>query len=160
MDESQQTVIRWQPLADMPETPCADFTLESSSLRQVTLTLKYSQIVGNDDRDLILAFSDVLAFRVHWDRDRPVVGGIIDAPRCAGGRFSGFVWPVLIVENSQWLASGDFGVSVFIAAQEIREPWRQFTVATLERSADILARGAVRAEWVTAKVTRAPSVSG
>jgi hypothetical protein len=147
----QQTVIRWRPLADIPETPCADFILESSQAGQMSLALRYSQIAGNTDRDLTITFSDALALRIHWDGDAPVVGKLIDPPHCASDEFSQFVWPLLIVKNSRWMASGDFDTSVGIAAGMNMEPWQQFTVVTLERSIDIIARGEVSAKWATAK---------
>src|ERR1700704_679775 len=142
----QQTVIRWRPLADIPETPCADFILESSQAGQMSLALRYSQIAGNTDRDLTITFSDALALRIHWDGDAPVVGKLIDPPHCASDEFSQFVWRLLIVKNSRWMASGDFDTSVGIAAGMNMEPWQQFTVVTLERSIDIIARGEVSAK--------------
>src|ERR1700722_8457096 len=111
----QQTVIHWRPLADLLETPCADFALESSQAGQLSLVLRYSQIAGNPDRDLTIDFSDALALRIHWDGDAPVVGRLINSPHCEGDKFSRFVWPLLIVKNSRWLASGDFDTSVAIA---------------------------------------------
>jgi hypothetical protein len=147
----QQIVTRWHPLADIPETPCADFVLESLQAGQLSLGLRYSQIAGNTDRDLTITFSDVLALRIHWDGDAPVVGRLVDPPHCANDEFSRCVWPLLIVKNSRWLASGDFDTSVAIAAGMNKEPWQQFTVAALERSIDIIARGEVFAKWVSSK---------
>jgi hypothetical protein len=148
----QQTIICWRPLADIPETPCADFVLKSSQAGKLSLVLRYSQIARNADRDLTIVFSDALASRTHWDGDAPVVGRLIDPPHCTSDQFSRFVWPLLIVKNSRWLAGGDFDTSVAIAAGMNLAPWQQFTVLTLERSIDIIARGEVDAKWATAKV--------
>jgi hypothetical protein len=153
----QQTVIRWHPLADIPETPCADFLLESLQAGQLSLALRYSQIAGNIDRDMSMTFSDALALRIHWDGDAPVVGRLTDAPHCASDKFSGYIWPLLIVKDSRWLARGDFDTSVAIAAGMNKEPWQQFTVLTLERSIDIIARGEVSAKWVAAKAIASQS---
>ena len=79
---------------------------------------------------------------------------MIDPPHCASDKFSGFVWPLLIVKNSRWLASGDFDTSVAIAAGTNKEPWQQFTVVTLERSIDIIARGDVSANGLPRKLFR------
>jgi hypothetical protein len=153
----QQTVIRWRPLADIPETPCADFVLESPQAGRLRLALRYSDIVGNIDRDLSITFSDALAIRVHWDGDAPVVGRLTDPPYCASDKFSGYIWPLLIVKDSRWLASGDFDTSVAIAAAMNKEPWQQFTVLTLERSIDVIARGEVSAKWVAGTATASQS---
>jgi hypothetical protein len=55
---------------------------------------------------------------------------------------------LLIVKNSRWLASGDFDTSIFIAECMKMEPWQQFSILTLERSIDIIARGEVSANWI------------
>jgi hypothetical protein len=144
----QQIAIRWCPLADIPETPCEDFILESSKAGQLRLVLRYSQIPVNSDRDLELLFSDALALRMHWEGDAPLVGRLVDPPRCAGDKFSRCIWPLLIVKNSRWLASGEFDTSNFIAEEMKREPWQQFTFLTLERSIDVIARGEVSANWI------------
>jgi hypothetical protein len=144
----QQIAIRWCPLADIPGTPCEDFILESPKAGQLRLVLRYSQIRVNSDRDLELTFSDTLGLRIHWDGDAPVVGRLTNPPHCEGDKFSGYVWPLLIVKNSRWLASGDFSTSLLIAEGVKSESWRQFSIVTLERSLDIIARGEVAATWI------------
>jgi len=146
MKQARQTLIRWQPLLDLPETPCADFRLESSEDRKLVLIVRYSWITGTANRDVRLRFSDVLAFRTHWDGDAPSVGRFVHAPRCNAD--PGFIWPLLIVQNSEWLSSGDFAVSCAITESTHKEPWSQYSVISLERSVDILARGVISADWI------------
>jgi hypothetical protein len=143
----QQTLARWYPVADVPESPVYDFALESSGSGKATITLNYRDIAGNDGRNLIIKFCDVLALRIHWDGDSPMTGRYVDAPRCLGDRHLGFIWPLLKVENSEWLASGDFDTSRAIEEAMKQIPWAQFSIVTLERSIDILARGAMSADW-------------
>lgn len=76
-----------------------------------------------------------------------MVGRLNNPPYCASDEFFPFVWPLLIVENSQWLASGDFDTSMTISDAMNQEPWQQFSILTLERSIDIIARGEISAEW-------------
>ena len=113
MTELQQKALRWCPTSDIPETPCYDFSLESSGMRQLRLTLQYSKIRGNPYRDLLLIFSDVRAFRCYWDGD----GVDLATPRpvCANPVFEGHPWPLLTIENSLWIASADFGSSRYVA---------------------------------------------
>lgn len=149
---TQQKVIRWQPLADIPETPLENFLIESLQVNHLRLVLKYSPIPGNDDRDLEIEFLEAMALRTHWEGDAPVVGRLSDVPHCEHSKFSIYCWPLLILENSQWVASGDFDSSRFIAEATHLEPWRHFAVLSRERSIDIIARGKISAKWVPSKV--------
>jgi hypothetical protein len=148
MSELPQIAHRWEPILGIPETPAYDFAVESSGAGRLALTLKYSLIAGNDARDMRLVFGEVLAFRTHWDGDKPVVGGIADPPKCCEGPCEGFAWPLLTIENSDWLASGDFAVSRHLASDLGQEQWSQFSVITLERGVDIIARGLISTAWL------------
>jgi hypothetical protein len=148
MQETEQQALRWQPIDDLPNTPCADFGIETPVAGQLKLTVRYSWISGNADRDLLLTFPDFCGLRVHWDGDAPVVGRIENAPRCESEKFGGFIWPLLHIENPQWLRAGDFDTSNAIAEGSGQAEWQQFTVIALERSVDIIARLPVTAEWV------------
>ena len=146
MNVVEQKFERWSPLSDIPDSPCADFCMESVESGKLILTLKFSHIAGNDERDLVLSFSDVLATRTFWDGDAPVVGRIADPPRCSG-QHSTFIWPLLRADKSHWLNSGDFDTSIAITDALKQGAWEQYTVLTLERSIDVLARGEVHATW-------------
>jgi hypothetical protein len=148
MSGPPQIAHRWEPLQDIPETPAYDFAVESSGIGRLTLTLRYSLVAGNDARDLRLIFKDVLAFRTNWDGNTPVVGGIIDPPRCTKGRCEGYTWSLLAIENSRWLAGGDFATSLHVASDLGEDQWRQFSVIAIERGIDIIARGEVSATWL------------
>jgi hypothetical protein len=141
-----QKAVRWQPLSGIPETPCADFALESYETGILKATLRYSWITGND-KDLMLELSEVLSIRTFWDGDGD--GLIDDPPRCAGAD-SRFIWPLLKIEHSKWLYGGNFDVSIHIAESLGKEPWQHYRVLTLERSLDIIARGTVHGKWVAA----------
>jgi hypothetical protein len=157
MTPLQQKALRWCPTSDIPETPCYDFSLESSGTSQLRLTLQYSKIRGNPDRDLVLIFSDVCAFRCYWDGDGVDLG--TPRPLCASPAFRGYPWPLLTIENSRWIASADFATSRYVAEAFAEEAWQHFRVLTLERHLDVLARGAVAAEWINSR-RRAPSSPG
>ena len=148
-----QAVHRWEPIEGIPETPTYDFAIESDADGQLKLRLSYSLVAGNDDRDMQLIFASVLAFRTHWDGDKPAVGRISDPPRCLSGPCAGFTWPLLIVKYSEWLASEDFDVSRAVSSAAGEESWRQFSVVAMQRSIDVIARGAVSATWLRAPRT-------
>ena len=146
MNALVQNAARWEPMADIPETPCADFKLKSSESGTLELTLRYSWIAGNK-MDLALNFSDVRAIRTHWDGDGdgPLAP---EPPRCTGAH-SMFIWPLLLVAPSRWLASDNFAASISIAEALAEEPWQHYRVLTLERSLDVLARGAIDGAWAS-----------
>lgn len=141
----RQLLTRWCPVAGLPDTPIYDFAVESLECGKASLTCNYANIVGSDGRNLLLTFHEMLAFRVHWDGDAPMVGRYQDAPRCQGDRY---IWPLLDVKNSEWLASGDFDTSRAIAEALNQAPWAQFSIVTLERSIDVIARGEISADWI------------
>jgi hypothetical protein len=138
--------IRWEPTEEIPETPCADFTLESYETGVLKLTLRYSWIEGNN-YDLMLTFSDVRAIRTFWDGDGDGSQTDKEPPRCIGAN-SQFTWPLLEIEQSRWLNSGAFATSIAMVDASNELPWRHYRVLTLERSVDILARGAIPGKWV------------
>src|SRR5258708_15336947 len=128
MTEARETATRWEPVTGIPETPCYDFVLSTSEMRRLSLRLKYSLIKGNKHLDLLLDFQGVIAFRSYWDGD-----GILELkenPRCADEE--GWPWPLLIIENSQWLASADLAVSRYLAEARGQERWRHFKLRCLE----------------------------
>jgi hypothetical protein len=145
--ELQERSLRWEPAPGIPETPIAEVALESAQSGHLRLKLKYFLIQSNDDRDLLLTFSEVRAFKVYWDGD--AVSQEKDRPRCSGPRFPDDFWPLLLVENSKWIASGDFlGFGPFA----LDATYQHFRVLTLDRHVDIIATGAVSAEWISARL--------
>jgi hypothetical protein len=142
-----QTHVRWQPLPEIPETPCADFSLRSFYEDNLGITMKYSWIKGNAPQDLFLDFSEVRAFRVFWDGDN-VWHDTSERPRCADGEE---FWPLVEVRNSEWLAGVEFATSRAAAELEKEEEWRHLHFMTLQRHVDILARGPISAKWIPAE---------
>jgi hypothetical protein len=136
--------IRWEPTIAIPETPCADFMIESYETGVLNLTLRYSWIKGNS-ADLLLTFQETRAIRTFWDGDGDGSQSDLESPRCADAQW---IWPLLEIEHSRWLSSGNFTASIAIAEATSQLPWRHYRVLTLERSIDVLARGAILAEWV------------
>jgi hypothetical protein len=146
MSQHLEKVSRWEPIPDVPESPCADFKLESLETGKAKVTLRYSWVLGNT-ADLELLFADVNAIRTFWDGDGDAAQTDGDPPRCSG-RHAGYIWPLLIVEPSAWLNTGHFATSVAIAEAMNKPAWRHYRMLTLERSLDVLARGIVLAHWI------------
>ena len=47
MTISLAKALRWEPIAGIPELPCADFKLESYESGVLKLTLRFSWVKGN-----------------------------------------------------------------------------------------------------------------
>jgi hypothetical protein len=141
-----QEAVRWEPVPNIPETPCADFTFESYETGRLRLLLRYSWIRGNQS-DLVLDFAGVRAIGTFWDGDgdHPKYES---APRCSGVH-GAYLWPLLEIGGSHWLGSGNFAASIAIAEVCGEEPWRHYRILTLERSLDLLARGPISGRWVS-----------
>jgi hypothetical protein len=148
MARDQQSELRWEPIAGIPESTAYDYAVESRRATKLTVVLEYSKVKGNPVRNLELAFEEVAAFRGRWDGDIPAVGALADPPRCAYGPCKGMTWSLIIVENSQWLASPDLLTSTSVAKASGKERWRHYAIVTMERGLDVIARGIVQARWV------------
>lgn len=153
MTTLHQEAVRWEPVANIPDTPCADFFFESYETGRMRLVLRYSWVRGNQ-ADLELEFADVRAIKTFWDGDgdHPIYAG---APTCSGVH-SGYRWPLLEITTSTWLRGGNFATSIAIAELRGEEAWRHYNILTLERSLDILARGSIRGEWVSGSSQNQP----
>ncbi len=147
MTEAGLRAIRWEPIANLPESPCFDFALASAEHGKLEVTLIYSEIRGNAARDLVLTFSDVIAFRCYWDGDN--VPKYVEKPVCSG-LFAGLAWPLRIITHSNWIGGKELSVSRFVAETHNQEAWRHFSILTLQRHLDVAARGAVSGHWITA----------
>lgn len=146
MAQPEQKALRWEPIEDLPETTCTEVAIESARTGELRLVLRYSQIVGNPDRDLVLEFSDVRAFQTRWDGDGPRLREECEVPACNHPRFHS-AWPLIQVENSPWIASEDFSVSRFFAEADGQGEWNHFRIGSEDRSVDVMARGPVSASW-------------
>jgi hypothetical protein len=132
MIHTSQIARRWDPTPSIPAMCAADFVLHSAYCEEAKVTLLYSNIVGNPKQDLHLWFKKVIAFRTYWDGDG--VGRVASRPA-----------NLVNVENSSWLADGDFGAS--IATSDFLGVITHYHLVTLHRSLDLLARGPVTATW-------------
>jgi len=147
MTTATQLAVRWEPIDNIPDSPFADFDLQTFGQGRLRVLVRYSGVTGNP-HDLLLEFTDARGFRSFWDGDGD---GPLDnePPRCSGAN-QRFIWPLLTLERSRWLDGGQFATSQAVAAALGEEPWRHYRVIALERSLDVIARGAIRADWVSA----------
>jgi hypothetical protein len=145
-----QRALRWEPVTDLPETSCYDISLDSPASGSLRLVLQFRLIRGNANRDLVLDFSHVISFRMHWDGDGPHLREECELPFC-NNPSTPYLWPLIEVVNSKWLASDDLAVSREIAKMNGDELWRHFHLSSFERTVDVVARGEIAASWMVHK---------
>lgn len=92
-------IVPWFPLADLPQTPCG---LELEGVpEQVRVRVVYSAYGG--DRDLMIAFHAEI-FGCFSEIAAPSVNVPAAYPRLSHHAYSEYLWPLIEVTNSTWLA--------------------------------------------------------
>lgn len=102
--DQTESVVKWKPLPDIPETPCGD-VLFSGSPEALEVRACYSRIRGNRPRDLLMIFHRISAFAAYeefadpWHQEQPAI------PRCDSSDWGKYLFPLLEVQHSRWLRS-------------------------------------------------------
>ena len=100
-----ERALPWHPVPDITDgfysisAICQSRALDSQSKRLATLTL-YSRPTSHDRRDLHLSFESVVA--IYLEDDCP---GTFVLPRDCPRVNAEFVFPLLVIEGSKWLAN-------------------------------------------------------
>ena len=135
MNDIEETIQRWEPMEDLPLVPCQVWRLRSDSYFE--LIVEGDFLVGTAKRTLRIDFHGVEALSAQNDmlgmahvRDMSTIP-LIDP----GARIS-YRWPILRVENSQWLRSIPGPV----------DDCSHFLLLSLECTVEVVAREAV-ASW-------------
>lgn len=131
--------VEWHPAPGIA-APCGGVDVEERD-GVLTLTLRFSAVVGGTASDLRLTFGRVIAFMSHEEFAHPWMDSEVAQPRLRGD-WSSYTFPCLEVEGSAWLAS--FGETRLFG----RGHPRHFQVVTLDKSVDILTTQAVQATWL------------
>jgi hypothetical protein len=128
---------KWEPIAGI-ETPAASAVVAEDH-QGLRVTLLFSEIVNGRDSDLRLDFGRVPAYSVYeellhpWEPADP-------GPRLSG-RWEGYVYPLLLVNDSRWMAS--------LPNLPINDPnCRHYRLLTLDRIVDVLSSKAPIVTWV------------
>lgn len=132
-------------MPDTPEDFPGDLYLDSPGHGILLVGLDYGR------ERLEVHFEKVIAFRTHWDGDvlaleYPVPLSGIGEP--GPQRMFGPNSPLSIIENSAWLNSGDFSVSLDYALWDHGPPLRHFRIISGACWMDVIARYEPAALWV------------
>ena len=141
-----ESYTKWEPVAGVV-SPCGYIVLHADPLAH-TVLLRFSTLRDAPPRDLLLRFGrQVVACMSHdefvhpWQAHAP----ISEVPRLDGW-WAPYAFPLLKVRQSRWLAS--FADTQILEQQ--REELTHYRFVSLDNTVDLLASGAVTAEWVPA----------
>ena len=95
----ENEIAPWFPLADIPQCPCA--IVVAGGPEHVEAKAVYSFFEG--DRDLLIGF-DAEVFGCFSEAAAPPVNVPEAYPRLRDKRWAGYLWPLMEVGQSTWLA--------------------------------------------------------
>lgn len=125
------------------DAPCASVVLVEDR-GELVVRLVFSEVIHGNGNDLLLHAGRVIAVSSHDESAHPWRGDYRPVPKLSG-RWDRFVYPILRVLDSQWLAS-------FTESQIFgRAPIEHLRIVTLDKTVDILTDEPVKAEWVPSK---------
>jgi hypothetical protein len=84
------------------DSPCADLLYSYIGANVVSVTMLLSRVVDRPSQDLVLWFRGVIVFSVETDRS-VLLELPTSLPKCSNERWGSSIFPLTIVEHSQWL---------------------------------------------------------
>jgi hypothetical protein len=142
----ENLVRPWFPHSDLPQLPC-DIEVTGGP-EQVTLRVVYSYYGGA--RDLMLEFSSAEVFGCFSEFATPPTLVADDYPRLQNQAFAKYLWPLMEVTGSTWLAA--YRERLWISWQS----YRHYRVVGEDGSFDILTAADPRARWASPAWTQTP----
>ncbi|OJX82405.1 MAG: hypothetical protein BGO93_24760 [Mesorhizobium sp. 65-26] len=136
MTSDQETVRRWEPLADLPLVACQVWRLRSDNYFE--LTVEGDFFAGSSIRTLRIDFHGVMVLSAHDDMlGMAHVRDGASIPLIGSGSQTSYRWPILRVENSHWLRT----------IPGPTDDCSHFLLLSLECTVEVIAREAIAA-WV------------
>jgi len=129
-------VIPWKPLADLPQLPCGISV--AGEPEWVTLRIGYS-FYGHA-HDLLIDLSAEV-FGCFGERATPPTTVADDYPRLQHPDYARYLWPLMEVTNSTWLAS--HRERLWMPDM----PYRHYRVVSDDGTFDALTSAEPRARW-------------
>lgn len=143
MSVSDPQCMKWEPVSGI-DNPCADISVayEAGKDAKAVITMHFSRVRGLPARDLRLTFKDPIA--IYWESESfgiKKLPGLL--PRCSDPAWQNWVFPLLIVKNSEWLADYD-------ARNEVGSKGRiHIAIVSMNDLVHLLAMPDVQAKWIT-----------
>jgi hypothetical protein len=140
---SEHAII-WEPVSGI-DSPCAELSLFLEPSRRLKVLMHFSKVKDGPTLDLELLFSGAVTLR--WADE--FTGSIFHpmsvlAPKCRNERWSEWVFPLLVIQESPWLATYQS-----IAELPGTQSLQHFALICMNDLLDIAATPDVVARWVT-----------
>ena len=132
--------IIWEPTAGI-DSPCAAIAFRYDPPDELQVRMYFSRVNGGPNQDLEVLFKGVIGIR--WSDE--FHGSIVyqaprPAPKCRDSRWANWVFPLLRVSESSWLATYQA-----LPGTELRE---HFTLISMDDLLEVIALPDVEARWV------------
>jgi hypothetical protein len=140
---ANEQCVRWEP-AENISSACADISLLLDQQDRLVARMHFSSIIGQPSRDLLLTFSGILSLR--WEQESMGLNPLPQPlPKIEKGEQPNWTFPLLLVENSSWLAA-------YEAYMPSPPDWPRthFALISMNDLVHVLALPDVKAEWVDA----------
>ncbi len=130
---------KWEPVEGVI-APAARAVIKAD--QGLVVTLMFSEIVDGLNSDLRVEIGRVPAYTVHGEFVHPLnICEAVSAPTLVG-KWEDYAYPLLMVKNSQWLAS-------FADSQLISYPNSvHYRFVTLDQIVDVLSNSQPEVSWV------------
>lgn len=130
----------WEPAPGI-ESPCADIAFRYDPPDKLQARMYFSRVNGGPMKDLEVLFRGVIGIR--WADE--FHGSVVyqaprRAPRCQDSRWANWVFPLLRVTESSWLATYQA-----LPGTERRE---HFALVSMNDLLDVIALPEVEAHWI------------
>jgi hypothetical protein len=133
--------VRWEPVTGV-DWPCADILFAYSPPDALHVRMRFSNVVGVREADLVLEFSGAIA--AQWESESFGLISLPDLlPKCRSPRWDTWTFPLLRIDNSEWLATyharNPFGA----------EGRCHYVIVTMNDLLHVLARPTLEATWAS-----------
>lgn len=135
-----ECAIIWEPAAGI-ESPCAAIAFRYDPPDKLQARMYFSRVNGGPNQDLEVLFHGVIGIR--WSNE--FHGSIVypvprPMPKCRDSRWASWVFPLLRVSESSWLATYQA-----LPGTELRE---HFALISMDDLLDVIALPDAEARWV------------
>ncbi|SRR6266498_1102867 len=138
-EERVERQEKWEPIAGIESPAGGAFVAEDHE--GLTVTLLFSEIADGPDSDLRIKFGRVVAYSAYEEFVHPWEA-VNEATRLCG-RWESYIYPLLKVKNSKWMAS-------LPHLSLVNPNCVHYRLLTIDKVVDVLSSKKPEASWVDA----------
>lgn len=102
-EPSNETAVKWLPVADIPDLMCETWRIQTGDNFEVIVEGDF--LTDDGVRTLVIEFINVFALAAHEDMGGKTMAKVLEQPTIGKGAVADYRWPLVRIENSGWLAS-------------------------------------------------------